>query len=225
MSLTHLEKFFEDGLRAIRKERYNHACDCFAEAMEIDPQLPQIHYNIGIALGQLYRWEDARASFRMALRLQPHPDSWVHLGLAELRLRCWKEALVAFEEALKLEPASEVAQAHRADVAEFLTHQNRYPDSCPSFCSGWYDTRLKDFVGIDPEIIPKGERHAIREYIRAQLEGDGVLCDHTHNLTEEWALKNGLEPLGVSRFLYDRGLRCDCLVLEEEHGQDEHFLV
>ncbi len=214
MALSRLEKLFEDALGAIRKQRYNHACDLFAEAMEIDPQMPQIHYNMGVALSRLYRWREAAESFRLAIRIQPHPDSWVHLGLVHLHQREWEKALHDFESALRLDAGSEVAQAHRDDLVTFLERGPRSDDDSPFLCTGWFDPRQEDFVGVDPEIVPKARRRELREYIASQI-GDPGECDHTHALTEEWALKNDLDPLGVSRFLHERGLRCDCEVLAE----------
>jgi tetratricopeptide (TPR) repeat protein len=213
MPLSGLEKLFEDGLAALRRDRFSEAADHFSAAMEIDPEMPQIHYNMGLALGRLFRWRDALACFRMAIRIQPHPDAWVHSGLANLHLRNWDEALEAFEEALALEPNSEVARAHRDDLREFFALEQRSPASCPFLCTGWFDPRLESYAGVDPVIVPKARRRELREFLARELAE--APCDHTHAATEEWSLRNGLDPLGVSRFLFERGLRCDCKVLGE----------
>ena len=73
--------------------------------------------------------------------------------------------------------------------------------------------RLEDFVGVDPVIVDKNTRKDLREFLSQELAEES--CDHTYFGCQEWALKQGLEPLGVSRFLYERNMKCDCQVLAE----------
>jgi tetratricopeptide (TPR) repeat protein len=217
MALPRVAQVFEAALGNLRKHRYNRAYDQFTEAMEMDPERPEIHYNRGLAAGYLYRWDDAVECFRMALRLEEHPDYWIHLGLARLHLRDWEEALYDFNRALEVDHNHPVAIAHRDDLERFLGPSRHPAGDAPSLCYGWYDPRLESFEGVDPEIVDKAERARLREYVREALEaaGGAGACDHTHRFTEEWALHEGRDPLGVSRFLYSRGLRCDCQVLGE----------
>lgn len=215
-----LEKTFEDALTALRKQRYNEAHDLFSDVMELEPEMPQVHYNMGLACGHLFRWRDAEESFRMALRIRQDPEYWIHLGLAHLHMKQWDEALRDFASALDLDPGSEIARAHLADLERFLDPASPTHAAVPFLCAGWFDTRLEDFVGIDPEIVSKAERVELRRYIADCLDGDPAACDDTHRFAEEWALRHGRDPLGVSRFLYERGLRCDCEVLREgDRGQ------
>ena len=215
MSDARVERLFEDGLTALRKEQYSRAHDYFSEVMDLDPGLPQVHYNLGLAAANLFCWEDARDAFNMALRIQPHPDFWIHLGLTHLHLRNWQEALVSFESALEMDSHSEVALAHKDDLLIFLNHDKRSAESIPNLCYGWFDSRLQNFVGVDPEIIVKARRAELRSYLSEYYQQGKEKCDHSHRFTEQWSLENGLDPLGVSRFLYSRGMRCDCEVLAE----------
>ncbi|MBI4582514.1 MAG: DUF2695 domain-containing protein [Planctomycetes bacterium] len=221
MGISRVEQLFEEARSNLRKLRYNLAYDKFTEAMELAPERPEIHYNRGFAASLLYRWEEAIECFRMALRLDDHPDYWAHLGLARLHLRQWEEALYDFNRALEIDRGHRVAGAHRDDLVRFLGDQLRLAGATPPLCHGWYDPRLESYVGVDPEIVNKADRVQLREYIKEALDSPDAPggCDHTHRFTEEWALHHGRDPLGVSRFLYDRGWRCDCEVLREGAGQ------
>ena len=217
MGNPRLERTFDEGLVAMRKLRYNRAFDCFSAAMELDPEMPEVYYNRGIAASELYRWDDAEESFRMALRLHGHPAYRIHLGLTLLHRKQWQRAREEFEKALELEPESELARTHKNDLDFFLSRDEEERGVCPPLCILWFDPRLEDFVGVDPVIVAKKERGTLREYIRAEFDGD--VCDHTFFLTEEWAVKQGLEPIGVTRFLYGRDMKCDCEVLAEGDGK------
>ncbi len=213
-----LERLFEDGLTALRKLRFNDAYDRFTEAMEMSPGLPEIYYNLGIASGRLLRWEEAAAFFRMALRVHCHPDaaSTTHLGLALLHQRRWSEARVALRRALSRDGGLAQARAHLQDLEEFLANDGGdHALEHPALCEGWYDSMLDDFVGVDPVIVPKDEREALRAFIEKVFAAEPGGCDHTFAVTEEWAVKTDREPLGVARFLYGRNMRCDCQVLAE----------
>ena len=208
-----VEQLFESGLSAHRKLYYNRAFDCFTEAMELDPEMPEVHYNRGLAASELYRWDDAEESFRMALRLQEHPDYRIHLGLTLLHKKEWERGLEAFERVLEFEPDNELARLHKADLNFYLTREEGERGTCPGLCVAWFDPRLEDFVGVDPVIVDKNTRKDLREFLSQELAEES--CDHTYFGCQEWALKQGLEPLGVSRFLYERNMKCDCQVLAE----------
>jgi tetratricopeptide (TPR) repeat protein len=215
MAISRVERLFEEALECLRKERYNRAYDLFTEAMELDPQMPEIHYNRGIAAAGLFRWPEACEAFRLAVRLQPHPDYWLRLGLAHLHLRRWDDARHDFQAALALDRGSEQARLYFDALESFLLRPDRAADAVPPICAGWFDPRLQAFAGVDPEIVPKARRRELRDFIRDVFEKEGHGCDHTHAVTEEWALRHDLDARGVCRFLYGRGLRCDCEVLHE----------
>jgi len=213
---THEERLFDEACTALRKMRYNLAFDLFTEVMEIVPENPDVHYNRGLAAGHLLKWEEAEKNFDMALRLRLDPDYLMHRALARLHLRHWDQALLDLDSVLSLERENELAKLHRRDLAFFLDRPGRSAADAPIFCDGWFDARLEEFVGVDPEIVPKADRRELRRYIAEALEPEGPSdCDHTFRLTEEWAIENHRDPVGVSRFLFERGMRCDCQVLAE----------
>ncbi len=225
-----IERLFEIGLNELRKQRYTFAYDAFLEAMELGPNLPEVYYNLGVVAGHLFRWEEAEGYFKMALRtyLNPNPDCYIHLALIYLRQREWADAREALVKTLKLDAADELARLHLEDLDRFLALSAEEQNQAhPRLCEGWYDERLKDYAGIDPDIVIKKEREPLREFIFEAMgkpEQPQEECDGSHELVEEWALRQGRDPLGVSRFLFERGMKCDCQVLREpllKMGQQE----
>jgi tetratricopeptide (TPR) repeat protein len=196
--------------------RYNLAFDLFTEVMEMEPEVPEVHYNRGLAAGHLLKWDEAEENYSMALRLSTHPDYLLQRALARLHLRDWEGALLDLDAVLALERENELANFHRRDLALFLERSSRGPEEAPFFCGGWFDPRLADFVGVDPDIVPKAERVELRAYLADALQDAAPAgCDHTLRFTQEWALEHRRDPLGVSRFLFERGMRCDCEVAAE----------
>ena len=216
---TREEKIFDEACTALRKMRYNLAFDLFTEVMEMVPENPEVHYNRGLAAGHLLKWEEAEQNFSMALRLMQDPDYLLHRALARLHLRRWDDALVDLDAVLGLERENELAKIHRRDLVHFLGRPERGASEVPYFCSEWFDDRLSGFVGVDPEIVPKAERVVLRDFISGALAEEAPAgCDHTFRLTEEWAIGAHRDPPGVCRFLFERGMRCDCQVLAEKNG-------
>ncbi len=213
------ERIFEEACTALRKMQYNLAFDLFSEVMEILPENSEVYYNRGLSAGHLLKWEEAERNFSMALRLKQDPDSYLHRALARLHLRRWESALQDLNTVLELEKENEFAKIHHRDLIRFLETTSRRSGDVPAACREWFHERLEDFVGVDPEIVPKAERVKLREYISRAMKDEGPPdCDHTFRLTEEWALENRRDPLGVCRFLFERGMRCDCEVLAESPG-------
>jgi hypothetical protein len=152
----------------------------------------------------------------MALRLCTDADYLLQRALALLHQKDWEGALRDLDAVLALERENELANYHRRDLVHFLERTGRKPEDVPFYCGGWFDPRLKDFVGVDPEIVPKAERAELRAYLVEALKDTAPTgCDHTFRFTEEWALENRRDPRGVSRFLFERGMRCDCQVAAE----------
>ena len=55
----------------------------FEKALEIDPNLAEAHYNLGITLKELGRLDDAEASFTQAIAMKPNYAEAQH-SLVEL---------------------------------------------------------------------------------------------------------------------------------------------
>ena len=58
----------EKGIDLYELERHEEAIACFDEAIRLDPELSDVHYNKGIALHVLDRHEEAIACFDEAIK-------------------------------------------------------------------------------------------------------------------------------------------------------------
>jgi hypothetical protein len=80
-----------------------------------DPKLAQAHCNLARVLGGLERLDDAVASYREALRLDPgYVNARNNIGIELTRLARYDEALAELDEALRLDAANAPAHANRA---------------------------------------------------------------------------------------------------------------
>ncbi len=64
------ERLVAQGQLAYQNGRFAEARDRFAEAVAADPHDASAQYGIGLALGKLDRWEEARAAFERAVALR-----------------------------------------------------------------------------------------------------------------------------------------------------------
>jgi tetratricopeptide (TPR) repeat protein len=81
------------------------------EAVRLKPTLAEAQGNLGIALAEAGRMEEAVGHYREALRLRPdYGIMHYNLGNALLRQRQWEEARSHFAEAVRLRPDFAPAQ-------------------------------------------------------------------------------------------------------------------
>jgi Flp pilus assembly protein TadD len=108
----------------------NHAAalDGFQRVTRMRPGLAEGHYNVGVALANLGRWDEALAAFRRAAELKPAlARAHLGVGLALDRLDRHDEALVAYRAAGRTDATSETIRL--ADLG-YCTHYHRLPDGC-----------------------------------------------------------------------------------------------
>jgi len=75
--------------------------------VEIQPDNPKTHYNLGIVHYRDDRTEQATQSFEKSIKLDPNfSPSYYQLGLAYTKTGDFKKAIKCFEEFLRLEPNS-----------------------------------------------------------------------------------------------------------------------
>ena len=116
----------------IERQRGNplRAVELIGEALRVDPQQARAHCNLGAALQDLGRVDDALASYEAALRLDPgYALAWDNRGNTLRRLGRLPEALDSHERALSLTPALAEAWCHRAIALHDL---GRHADAAAS---------------------------------------------------------------------------------------------
>jgi len=77
----------------------------YQRAVQLGPRLSKTWNNLGVALDNLSRFEEARKAFRQAIQLKPDDAlPWLNLGSNYSSDRMYREALEPFRKGLALEP-------------------------------------------------------------------------------------------------------------------------
>jgi len=93
--------------------RGNEAVKICTQILAIDPERPEVHNQLGLALASLKRFPDALAAYQQALKLRPnYPEGLRNISVILLEGGAPEEAVRALEHAVKLEPSD--AATHTA---------------------------------------------------------------------------------------------------------------
>jgi len=115
---VNLESIYAEAIAHQREGRADAALFCFQKAAAMAPQLPQVHYNLGVAFTQHGRNDDALKSFQKAASLAPNfAEAQANLGTALLTAGRLEEAVPALQKAAKLAPG--IAAVHNSLGAAF----------------------------------------------------------------------------------------------------------
>jgi Flp pilus assembly protein TadD len=86
-------------------------------ALELGPNLPEVHSSFGVELIRFHRYEEALEQLRMAARLDPAgPAAYRAMGYAYTHLARWPEAVDSFGHAVQLLPGSLAARGEYASA-------------------------------------------------------------------------------------------------------------
>jgi protein O-GlcNAc transferase len=93
------------GVAALQRRKYDAAADLIAKAIAQNDKVPAFHVNLGNALREQGKLDEAANSYRTTLRLKPdHVDAHYNLGLVLQAQEKPEEAAVSYRQALKLMP-------------------------------------------------------------------------------------------------------------------------
>ena len=86
-------------------DRYPDAVSAYRKAAQLNPDNPDIFYNLGWALMESEKYIEALVSLKKAIRLNPkNTDAYYSLGWVYGELKRYEEAVVALEETLLIDP-------------------------------------------------------------------------------------------------------------------------
>ena len=100
-----LERYAEEGQRALAEGRYSEAEQAFEKLRELEPGMAEVHANLGLIYFQERKFEQAVPALRQALKLKPtlsKSDSLLAMSLSELGH--YQEALPGLEKGFHRSP-------------------------------------------------------------------------------------------------------------------------
>jgi tetratricopeptide (TPR) repeat protein len=126
-----VQLFFTKGNILLASRSYEAAISCYDQAIDGNPDLPQIWYARGVALSNLNRYEAAINSYDKVIELQPdHPRAWYARGFVLSNSNCDEEAIISYDKAIQVNPNEYEAWNNRGFV---LSDLNRYKEAVMSY--------------------------------------------------------------------------------------------
>ncbi len=100
-----LERFAQEGERALAESRYQDAEKAFEKLRQLSPGTAEVHARLGVTYYQEHKFEQAAATLRQALKLKPNlPNADALLAMSLSELGRYAEALPGLEKAFQRSP-------------------------------------------------------------------------------------------------------------------------
>ncbi len=101
------------GVALTQLGRQEEGLACYREAVRLQPDYPEAHFNLGISLADRKALDEAIACYERAIQYRPHyPDALANLGMLLLDVRRPGEAIIYLEQAARLEPNNATAHSN-----------------------------------------------------------------------------------------------------------------
>ena len=96
--LTEGNKYFFGG-------DYNQAIEYYQKVLQLNPNLAEAYYNLGLAYGSLGQYQKAIEYFQKSIQLDPNlAEAYYFLGNAYVRLGQYQQAIEYYQKSLQLNP-------------------------------------------------------------------------------------------------------------------------
>ncbi|MGZ5432753.1 MAG: FlgO family outer membrane protein [Thermoanaerobaculia bacterium] len=112
------------GVFCQRRSRFADAAAHFRRATELDPEFVSAHGNLGAALLQLGKHDEALVSLQKSLSLSPTPTGYSNVGTLQFRLGRYDDARQSYEKAVGLAPGDCVLWANLGDACRWVPGQS-----------------------------------------------------------------------------------------------------
>ena len=158
---------------------------CIAEwktALEMSPDEPRALYNLGVALSDSKRYEDALVPLRKALELKP-TDARTHatLGITLIRLKQPDEAQTQLEKAVELNPRDAGSQSA---LGSLLAEKGQFQEAIPHFAQALEiapdDADTQNDIAV--ALVRAGKAEAAVPYLEKALAADPNATELQANL-------------------------------------------
>jgi tetratricopeptide (TPR) repeat protein len=153
---------FDRGMALQAQGRLEEAAASYRQALALQPDFAEAHYNIAIIFNELGRVEEAAESCRKAAEIRPDlAEAHSNLGSALQVLGRLDEAIASHRRALALRPESAdwlynlgIALQERGDLEEAISSYRRALALKPGLAEAWYNLHalLLDAEGVAPAI-------------------------------------------------------------------------
>ncbi|MBT4161321.1 MAG: FkbM family methyltransferase [Gammaproteobacteria bacterium] len=180
--------------------------ELFNRAINIDPQNPVIHSNLGGLMFQSNRLEEAVACYDQAISLRPgFVDAWTSRGAALSRLGQMNQALESYEEALRIDPEG---KSVLTDLGSLLRRTGQFGRAADT-----YDRLIR----MDPANVDARRHHSnvlneLGRFDEALVAIHSALNINSDNSKAHYAHARVLRSLGEldqGLAAYDEALRLD----------------
>ncbi len=131
--------------------RLEEAGDVYLRALQLRPDHPTLHYDLGNVLFQLGKIDQAIVQFREAIRLDAEfALAWHNLGCVHAHEAEWDQAEAALRSAISLVPS--YADSHFT-LAEVLRNQGREAEAVPHEDAFRENSRANDLRGTQNQLL------------------------------------------------------------------------
>jgi tetratricopeptide (TPR) repeat protein len=129
LSSQSMHQSLREGDRQYNRDNYKAAEKQYRIAADLDYANPKALYNLGNALYQQGKWEDAATKFDQAARFSTNPteqaNALYNLGNAHLKQRKFEDAVHAYENSLHLQPGDDAAKRNLQMAKKLLQKEQQ----------------------------------------------------------------------------------------------------
>ncbi|MGB9093073.1 MAG: tetratricopeptide repeat protein, partial [Gallionella sp.] len=135
--------YYNTGLQFLNAGKPEDAATYFRNALAIEPNLAEAHFNLGNALKGLGQNEDAAASYRRAIEIRPdYADANCNLGVALQKLGKFRDAAAHYRRAIEAKP--DYVEAHY-NLGNTWKDIGQLDKAVPSY---------REALEIKPDLVP-----------------------------------------------------------------------
>jgi tetratricopeptide (TPR) repeat protein len=125
---------FNKGLKELWQGNWSAALTYFQKATEKNPDYADAWFNLGVAYGELGRWQDEIESYKQAIRIKPdlanEHETHQNLGVAYGKLGRFEDAIEAYKQVIRIKPDD--AAAHY-DLGVTYAELGRHQDAIEAY--------------------------------------------------------------------------------------------
>jgi len=119
---------------------YKEAIEAYKQAIKIDPDDAEAHFNLGVTYGDSGMYKEAIEAYKQAIRIDPNlAEAHLGLGLTYNNSGMYKEAIEAYKQAIRIDP--DYADAHN-NLGVTYYESGKYKEAIEAF---------KQAIRIDPD--------------------------------------------------------------------------